>query len=268
LDVCTAPFAEMMRSTASKACTSLSQIIFDDNSDGGRMSSAQFKLLCKVKLKYTEVHEDEFDAAFVKLDVNGAGYLTCDQFQEWWRLPDLRHDFLKFHSDDERTRLQTIRTSFFEGTGGNSMMTPEQFRLKCYISGYCLSDEELEEAFCELDKDRSGSVDFVEYLRWRVSADRFAHLQHDESDAVSSWVHEIGEYFRMFDTELSGYLDQDHFEPLYNHLYENGQVQEDVVDVMKKLDQDGDGRVSLNEFIRWYLQDTTAPNSENETEEL
>jgi len=258
----------MLRSTLNKAGTPLSQLIFDDYSKGGRMSSAQFKMLCKVRLRYTDVNEDEFDATFLKLDVNGAGYLACDQFQEWWRMPDLRYDSLKCHSDDERTLLQTIRTSFFQGTGGHSTMTPEQFRLKCYISGYCLSDEELEEAFCELDKNNDGSVDFIEYLRWRVSADRFAHLQHDKSDAVSSWVHEIGDYFRMFDTELSGYLDQEHFEPLYQHLLENGQVQEDVVDVMKRLDQDGDGRVSLNEFILWYLQDSVAPNGEHEAEQL
>lgn len=252
-----------MRSAMNKTGTSLGQIIFDDYSRGGRMSAAQFKTLCKVKLKYTDVNEDEFDATFIKLDLNGAGYLTWDQFKEWWRTADLRYESLKHHSDDEITLLQRIRTSFNDGTGGHNIMTPEQFRLKCYISGYCLSDDELEEAFSELDKDNSGSVDFIEYLQWRMSADRFAHLQHDESDVVSSWVHEIGDYFRMFDTELSGYLDQDHFEPLYQHLLENGQVQEDVVNVMKRLDQDGDGRVSLNEFILWYHQDAVSPNSEN-----
>jgi Ca2+-binding EF-hand superfamily protein len=253
----------MLRSTLCKAPATLSDIVFQDFSTHGRMSVDQFKKLCAVKLKYKDVEEDEFSATFVKMDSGGKGYLNSKDFIEWWKMQDMRYDCLKFQSEDQRDEVRRIKKSFFQGTGGLGTMTPEQFRLKCYISGYCLSDDELTEAFMELDKDNSGAVDFVEYLRWRVREDRFAHLQHDEEcDAIAAYVHQVGDYFRIYDTELKGHLDRNHFEPLYQHLAEHGQVDDDMTPVMRKIDPKGHGHVSFNDFIRWYTSDTTQPDSD------
>merc|ERR1712039_168211 len=162
----------------------------------------------------------------------------------------------KSATTDEKQEIERIRKSFFNGTGGIGHMTPEQFRLKCYVSGYCLSDQELAEAFDKLDKDNSGTVDFIEYFRWRRQEDRFVHLQHDdEDDAVAAYVHQVADYFRIYDTELTGVLDREHFEPLYQHLIEHGQVDEPLAAVMAAVDSDNDGQVSLNEFLRWDLKD-------------
>lgn len=253
----------MLRSTLCKTPVSLSDVVFQDFSTNGRMSADLFQKLCAQKLKYTDVEEDEFSATFVKLDSGGKGYLNSRDFNDWWKMQDDRHESLKFQTDEQRDQVRRIKKSFFQGTGGLGTMTPEQFRLKCYVSGYCLSDDELMEAFAELDKDNSGSVDFIEYFRWRTKEDRFAHLQHDEEyDNLAAYVHQIGDYFRLYDTELQGYLDRSHFEPLYDHLLEHGQVQEDITQVMQKVGTNSNGHVSFNDFIRWYMFEMSQPDPE------
>lgn len=242
----------------STAPCSLSKVVFDDFSQEGKMTPSEFKRLCRTRLRYEGADDAELDAAFVQLDSSGSGFLDLSEFQQWWQLEEQRSTSLMFKSDEERDKVCRIKKSFFQCTDGLGTMTPEQFRLKCYMSGYCLSDEELQDAFAQLDKDSSGVVDFVEYLAWRCRDDRFAHLQHDEDlDPKAAYVHQVGEYFRLYDTELLGYLDQQRFRPLYQHLVEHGQVDTPVETVMQELDSNGDGRVSLNDFIQWYLADYT-----------
>jgi len=246
----------MLRGRLSKPPASLGEVIFNDFSSQGRMYPEQFERLCATRLKYTDVDDVEIAAAFVQLDSDNEGHLSLDKFQRWWKMNDGRHDNLKSASEDEKQEIERIRKSFFNSTGGFGHMTPEQFQMKCYVSGYCLSEQELAEAFDKLDKDNSGSVDFIEYFRWRRLDNRFEHLQHDdEDDAVAAYVHQVADYFRIYDTELKGFLDREHFEPLYQHLLEHDQVDQPIASVMEAVDSDNDGQVSLNEFIRWYLKD-------------
>lgn len=228
----------------------------------------EFKRLCNTRLKYTDVDDVDFAATFVQLDVDNKGSLSLEQFQQWWKMHDQRHAALKSDNENEKPKIERIKKSFFLGTGGFGHMTPEQFRLKCYVSGYCLSDDELAEAFDKLDKDKSGTVDFIEYYRWRRQEDRFAYLQHDdEDDAVGAYVHQVADYFRIYDTELKGYLDREHFEPLYQHLLEHEQVDEPLASVMESVDLDNDGRISLNEFLRWYLKDVATDEQEVDSDD-
>lgn len=161
--------------------------------------------------------------------------------------------------------VQRAKKSFFQGTGGCTRMTRDDFQLKCYHAGYCLSEEELEEAFRELDKDGSGEIDFPEYLRWRQGDNRFAHLLHDASDEHSDYIRQVGDFFRGYDWELKGYLSVEAFRPLYDILVEQGEVTECYEKVIEQVDTNGDGQVSLNEFIKWYAEtwESTAEDEED-----
>merc|ERR1712060_317795 len=111
--------------------------------------------------------------------------------------------------------------SFFAGTGGLGVMTPEQFRLKCYQNGYCLSDEELDEAFALLDKTGRGEVDFADYYRWRQHDDRFSHLERHSSD-YAEYIRQVSWYFRQYDTDLKGFLSLEQFYELWEGLEDAG----------------------------------------------
>jgi len=231
----------------------MSQIIFDEFAVDDRISAAGFKQLCARK-EYEDLTEEEIDAAFVRLDTDCSGYLEYDEFLQWWKVQDQCHgdrqDELRFRSEEEKKKVHTACVSFLRGTGGEETMTPEQFRLKCYIAGYCLSDEELEDAFKHLDKENTGGVSFVDYLRWRKDDDRFAHLQHHDDE--SAYFRQVIEFFRQYDTELKGYLDINQFSELYTSIVEAGWLTVPVENALRELGVMDGHVVKLNEFVRWY----------------
>jgi len=231
----------------------LSEIEFKKFAPDGRMKLSQFKRMC-IEKNYEDVEAEEMEAAFVRLNTSASGYITYAEYLEWWKtgiFDDAQRQMgLKFQSQEEKDVVTRARSSFLEGTGGFEAMTKEQFRLKCYIAGYCLTDEELDEAFFGIDKDYSGKVEFVEYLRWRLQDDRFAHLQFEDDNAA--YVHEIAEFFREYDTNLKGYLSVQQFTPLYESLVAAGRIQAPITDVIQQLDVDGEDSVKLNDFVRWY----------------
>lgn len=231
---------------------SLSQIIFDQYSCDGSMSFEQFQYLCEDK-GFGGIEEEELGAAFVRMSGKSKG-IQYPEFLDWWKTQDDRQTGLRFRSEEEKEMVQRAKKSFFQGTGGCTRMTRDDFQLKCYHAGYCLSEEELEEAFRELDKDGSGEIDFPEYLRWRQGDNRFAHLLHDASDEHSDYIRQVGDFFRGYDWELKGYLSVEAFRPLYDILVEQGEVTECYEKVIEQVDTNGDGQVSLNEFIKWYAE--------------
>lgn len=90
--------------------------------------------------------------------------------------------------------------------------------------------------------------------------DRFAHLQFNDDNAV--YIHQIAEFFRMYDTNLRGCLTLDQFSPLYESLVDAGRVQAPLTDVLKVLDKGGKGIVKLNDFVGWYSQGDTETTSQ------
>eukprot|EP00929_Paragymnodinium_shiwhaense_P031771 TRINITY_DN17731_c0_g2_i5.p1 TRINITY_DN17731_c0_g2~~TRINITY_DN17731_c0_g2_i5.p1 ORF type:complete len:260 (+),score=69.23 TRINITY_DN17731_c0_g2_i5:95-874(+) len=237
----------------------LSQIVFDQYSEGGYMTAEQLKRLCKDK--DFDCEEVELDAAFVRMDADETGFIEYPEFLEWWKKQDEygdRMEALRYQSPEEKHRVQRARSSFLAITGGLNFMTREQFQ------GYCLSEWELDDAMQELDKDGSGYVEFNEYLRWRVKDDRFAHLQHkDDEDEQSAYIHQVVEFFRQYDAELKGFLTVEQFSPLYDSLVEAGDVTAPLEECLAQVDSNGDRQVSLNEFIKWYA---TAYQEEEEGE--
>lgn len=135
-------------------------------------------------------------------------------------------------------------------------MTPDQFRLKCYIAGYFISDEELDEAFAALDKMGSGEVVFADYLRWRQRDDRFAGFQQ-QSNAYVNYCRQVADVFRYYDSSLKGYLDMEQFAQLYEYLKLAGEVTAPLETVLDELDSDGEGTIQLNGFVAWYTQAST-----------
>jgi len=166
-------------------------------------------------------------------------------------LQDKRHDELRYRSEKERKRVLETRGSFFDGTGGLQTMTPNQFRLKCYMAGYFLNDEELDEAFRELDKTERGVVVFADYLRWRQREDRFAYFQQHDSE-YANYSRQIAEFFRQYDTSLTGYLSREQFAELYEALVEAGEVTAPLEEAFNDIDTDCEGIVQLHAFVAWY----------------
>lgn len=236
------------------------------------MAFAQFQEMCEAQGYDECVDGDEITAAFGRLDVDTSGSIEYPEFLEWWRTEygqaeepetwqtEHRCSFkramaLKFQSEGERELVRTARDSFVEGLGaGIGALDKERFRLQCYLQGYCLSQDELDRAFDAVDLDGSGSVDFTEYFLWFRRDDRFQHLLHG-SDEKATLIRQTGEFFMHYDTNWTGLLDAEQFSKLHQSLLDNGCASESLEEAMAQADVNGDGQISLNEFLRWYCAD-------------
>lgn len=246
----------------------VSQTVFEKYSEDGRMTCSQLKAMLEEQ-GYTEViRDEEIDAAFIRLDKDESGTLCYPEFLEWWRaeyepkFPEpapgeweepvsyQRSMGLKFLSRMESTLTREAKSEFMQATDNSTVMTRETFHRHCYLNGYCLSADEVDLAFEELDKDGSGGVDFSEYLRWWRKDDRFKHLPQDESQEMKDWVRQVSDYFRQYDEDFSGYLNEEQFTRMFKESLSDWGLS--LEDVLAQCDVNHDGRISLNEFIVWY----------------
>ncbi|CAE6923180.1 CCM1 [Symbiodinium natans] len=248
----------------------LSQIVFEQYSRDGRMAFEQFQSMCADKGFCEDVEDEEMAAAFVRMSGEPAATkvsaafesgIEYSEFLAWWKLQDERQKGLKFKSTEEKEFVQRVKKSFFQGTGGCARL------VRLVGPALNMRVEQLRaQAFAGLDKDGSGYIDFPEYLRWRQEDDRFSHLLHDASDQHSQYIHQVGEFFRAYDEELTGQLSIEQFRPLYDSLVEQGEVQEAFDKVLQEVDSNSDGSVSLNEFIKWYATTWEDPVESEEDE--
>jgi Ca2+-binding EF-hand superfamily protein len=222
------------------------------------MTLDQFKQVCHEKAY--DVEEVELESAFVDLDVSGDGTIQYDEFKRWFAQKDfVDHDegmdgqeaMVHVKSDEDKEQMMKVKESFKNVAHGDRAITADELQILVYKQGYCLSDEEVETAMGEMDKDASGTIQFIEYLRWFKKDGRFEHLQKDD-DEWNRYAHTVTEYFRKYDSELSGYLSREQFGPLYTDLKTNFEMPE-LETALNEIDCDHDQRISLNEFLRWYV---------------
>eukprot|EP00913_Durusdinium_trenchii_P032406 g30342.t1 len=229
-----------------------SALVITRYANEGTMSFEQFQLMCEDK-GFGDLEEEEVAAAFVRMSGAKIG-IDYTTFLDWWKTQDDRQSGLRFRSEEEKEMVHRAKKSFFAGTGGCTRMTKEDFQLKCYFAGYCLSQEESSVARDSRDN-------------------RFAHLFHDASDEHSEYIRQVGDFFRAYDEELKGQLSVEQFRPLYESLVEQGEVpllrgfnaRLGFENVIQQVDTNGDGQVSLNEFIKWYAE-TWETNEDSDAE--
>lgn len=247
------------------------EILFKRFSHDGQMAFHDLRSMCEEQGYDKVVAVEELAAAFNRLDTDGSGFIEMPEFMDWWRLeymkqfPEPEEEWeepvsyqrsvaLKYTSEGEKDKVSSARKRFLARLGTLSgRMTKEEFHIECYLSGYCLTEEELDEAFHAIDRSGSGYIDFSEYLHWYRGDERFTHLLHkQDDDEHTAFIRKVGEYFRHYDNDLSGYLDRAEFDTLYRDLVDQGFSANTLESALAEADVNGDGNVSLNEFIRWW----------------
>ncbi|XP_052105302.1 calmodulin-beta-like isoform X3 [Mytilus californianus] len=105
--------------------------------------------------------------------------------------------------------------------------------------GHNPTELEIQEMIDEVDHDRTGSVEFEDFLEVVMSKDL------DEED------HELAlkEAFKMFDRDGNGYIDADELRLCMMNLGEKLTLDE-VEEMIKEVDVDYDGRMNYEEFVK------------------
>merc|ERR1719410_2407792 len=106
--------------------------------------------------------------------------------------------------------------------------------------GQNVSDEELQAFIKEADHDKSGKINFPEFVKFMAPK-----LKPDHSNE------ELKEAFKAIDADNSGYINSDE---LLLMLWGIGQRvnEQELVDAIRKADKDGNGKVNFKEFLALF----------------
>ena len=100
------------------------------------------------------------------------------------------------------------------------------------------TDEELEEMIRIADADGTGDIDFAEFVT--LMAHRIADEKSEETLRAA---------FSVFDTSGDGFINAEEMRRIMMHMGEPVTL-DDVDQVIRKVDRDGDGVIDYNEFTK------------------
>ena len=220
---------------------------------GNRISSA-VSVTSKLKRRdngsvidmLTEAQLDEFREAFNSFDkvCAGCGLLLSTSHWEEMTLA------VRAHAKERGLRLACVRAldviSFgrlahtpraLAQNGGGSIDARELKELMV-SAGQNPTDEELEEMIRIADADGTGDIDFAEFVT--LMAHRIADEKSEETLRAA---------FSVFDTSGDGFINAEEMRRIMMHMGEPVTL-DDVDQVIRKVDRDGDGVIDYNEFTK------------------
>jgi calcium-dependent protein kinase len=136
----------------------------------------------------------------------------------------------------ERDGLAKVFKAFDKnGDGKLSMQEVKEGYLEHY--GKVMSDEEVEEMFNKVDTDKSGFIDYSEFV---VAAMNENQLTSNEKLQAA---------FKMFDKDNSGSISADEIREVLSFGGTNPLSKESIDAIIKQVDENGDGDISYEEFV-------------------
>ncbi|KAK3136954.1 hypothetical protein QOZ80_5BG0445570 [Eleusine coracana subsp. coracana] len=142
--------------------------------------------------------------------------------------------------------------SFFDKDGDGCITVEELATVMGSLQGQRPSEEELGEMIRDADADGNGTIEFAEFLGLMA---RNKTADKDDHDADE----ELREAFKVFDKDQNGYISATELRHVMINLGEK-LTDEEVEQMIREADLDGDGQVNYDEFVRMMmLSDGHAP---------
>eukprot|EP01092_Planopodium_desertum_P006281 TRINITY_DN2600_c0_g1_i1.p1 TRINITY_DN2600_c0_g1~~TRINITY_DN2600_c0_g1_i1.p1 ORF type:complete len:166 (-),score=30.63 TRINITY_DN2600_c0_g1_i1:102-599(-) len=149
---------------------SLSKRVFSkyDKDGSGHVNSSEFKSMC-YDLGHS-LSEAELSIALKKVDHDGSGVITYPEFEKWWKTGTDRFSSLKLTPEEQQTLSVCINYfKYFDKDQSGTISAAEFKTLHADLIKNKLTTKPVEKCLEELDKDRSGTVSFNEYVDWLVA---------------------------------------------------------------------------------------------------
>ncbi|KAF5734060.1 calmodulin [Tripterygium wilfordii] len=124
---------------------------------------------------------------------------------------------------------------------GDGCITIKELGTVMRSLGQSPSEAELRDMINEVDADQNGTIDFPEFLN--LMSRKMKDTDSDE---------ELKEAFKVFDKDQNGYISAAELRHVMTNLGEK-LTDEEVDDMIREADIDGDGQVNYEEFVRMML---------------
>lgn len=121
---------------------------------------------------------------------------------------------------------------------GDGTITTLELGTIMRVIGQNPTEAELQDMVNEVDEDGNGTIEF----------DEFAKMMVNKTTNKNTDVEVSREAFNVFDTENTGYITMKELKRVMNNLGEE-LADEDIEEMIAKVDSDGDGRVSFEDFM-------------------
>jgi len=134
--------------------------------------------------------------------------------------------------------MMDLKAAFtmFDKNGDQKISESELLQVMKYL-GVKASESDVKAMIQVVDKNRNGYVDYDEFIQMMTQT-QLKPLSAEE---------ELRKTFNIFDIDGNGYISADEIKKTMAHLGEN-LTDDEVNDMIKAADKNGDGRIDLNEF--------------------
>jgi len=193
--------------------------LFDefDPEETGEIKTETFgDLISKVQDNKDVMSAEESKRVVKLIDVDNSGSISFSEFLDWWRDYALNQAFIKFDKD------------------GSGELNDEELKGLLGSLGIKVDDDKMHDILMNIDLNQDGNVSFAELVQW------FA-------------VFDARKAFDQYDADHSGEIGTEELNLLLIDLGAN--VAPDVLkQALDKLDKDGTGSLSFEEFLPWWNQ--------------
>lgn len=111
--------------------------------------------------------------------------------------------------------------------------------------GYQPTEEEIEDIISQADLDGNGTIDFDEFIQMMPAASRNERAENAEE--------EMREAFQIFDADGNGKITSEELRLIMENLGEK-LTDEEIDDMVKEADIDGDGEINYEEFVKMMFK--------------
>ncbi|KAL7676755.1 hypothetical protein ACOME3_003004 [Neoechinorhynchus agilis] len=134
----------------------------------------------------------------------------------------------------------------------NGLISKQELLEAMEAFGGNLSRNEIDEIFRKIDTDKSGDIDFTEFIQaialqkktqtiWKQTPPHMSSQSDTAADPKS--------LFNIFDKNSDGFISPDEIREVMLIVGEE-LTEDDITEMLKVADTDGDGRVSYSEFAK------------------
>ncbi|CAN6577752.1 unnamed protein product [Malus baccata var. baccata] len=124
---------------------------------------------------------------------------------------------------------------------GDGCITTKELGTVMRSLGQNPTEAELQDMISEVDADQNGTIDFSEFLN--LMARKMKDTDSEE---------ELKEAFKVFDKDQNGFISAAELRHVMANLGEK-LTDEEVSEMIREADDDGDGQVNYDEFVRMML---------------
>jgi len=110
----------------------------------------------------------------------------------------------------------------------------------CKKLGVELTAQDVENMMRHVDKDKSDTIDFEEFIQIMLDIENQAPEHKDQ---------ELLDAFNVFDIDNDGFISKDELRQVMKNI-DTKITEEELEAMIEAIDEDGDGRVNYEEFIK------------------